>query len=64
MSSKKMAKKKGLLAQVNTSVGLQYRMDNIGQKIYNTKTELVFESPHCYDNLTLCSDFDGLIMAN
>jgi hypothetical protein len=62
MSNKKMVKRKGQLAQVNTSVGLQYRMDNIGQNIYSTKTELEFEieCPSCYDNMTLCSDFDGL----
>ena len=30
--------------------------------IYNTKTELQFEieCPRCYDNMTLCSDFNGL----
>ena len=62
MSSKKMVKRKGQLAQVNTSVGLQYRMDNIGENIYSTKTELEFEieCPSYYDNMTLCSDFDGL----
>jgi len=62
MSSKKMVKRKGLLAQINTSGGLQYRMGNIEQNIYNTKTELEFEieCPRCYDNMTLCSDFDGL----
>jgi len=55
MSSKKMVKRKGQLAQVNTSVGLQYRMDNIGQNIYSTKTELEFEI-ECPSS----SDFDGL----
>jgi hypothetical protein len=62
MSSKKKVKRKGLLAQVNTSAGLQYRMGNVEQNIYNTKTELEFEieCPRCYDNMTTCSDFDGL----
>ncbi|MGB6532873.1 MAG: hypothetical protein WBF33_32685 [Candidatus Nitrosopolaris sp.] len=62
MSSKKTVKRKGLLPQVNTSAGLQYRMGNVEQNIYNTKTELEFEieCPRCYDNMTLCSDFDGL----
>ena len=63
MSSKKTVKRKGLLAQVNTSTGLQYsRMGIVQQNIYNTKTELEFEieCPRCYDNMTLCSDFDGL----
>jgi hypothetical protein len=62
MSSKKMVKRKGLLAHVNTSAGLQYRMGNVEQYIQNTKTELEFEieCPRCYDNMTLCSDFDGL----
>jgi len=34
----------------------------VQQNIYNTKTELEFEieCPRCYDNMTLCSDFDGL----
>jgi len=60
MSSKKMVKKKGLLAQVNSSAWLQYR--NVEQNTYNTKTELEceIECPRCYDNMTLCSDFDGL----
>ena len=68
MSSKKTVKRKGLLPQVNTSavspVGRsgQYRMGNVEQNICNTKTELEFEieCPRCYDNMTLCSDFDGL----
>ena len=69
MSSKKMVKRKGQLAQVNTSVGLQYRMDNIGHNIYKMKTDIYkmktelefeIECPSCYDNMTLCSDFDGL----
>jgi hypothetical protein len=62
MSSKKIVKGKGLPAQVNTSTGLQNRMGNIEKKIYNTKTELEFEieCPRCLDNMTLCSDFDGL----
>ena len=62
MSSKKTVKRKGLLAQVNTSAGLQYRMGNVEQNTYNTKAELEFEieCPRCYDNMTLCSDFDGL----
>ncbi|HYA81979.1 MAG TPA: hypothetical protein VEH06_00825 [Candidatus Bathyarchaeia archaeon] len=62
MSSKKLAKRKGLLAKVNTSCGLQYRMGNVEQNIYNTKTELEFEieCARCYDKMTLCSDFDGL----
>jgi hypothetical protein len=57
-----MVKRKGLLAQVNTSAELQYLMDNVRQNIYNTKIELEFEIeyPRCYDNMTLCSDFDGL----
>jgi hypothetical protein len=62
MSSKKTVKRKGLLAQVNSSAGSQYRMGNVEQNIYNMKTELEFEieCPRCYDNMTLCSDFDGL----
>jgi hypothetical protein len=62
MSSKKTVKRKGLLAQVNSSAGLQYRMSNVEQNTYNTKTELEFEieCPRCYDNMTLCSDFNGL----
>ena len=62
MSNKKTVKRKGLLTQANTSAGLQYRMDIVQQNIYNTKTELEFEieCPRCYDNMTLCSDFDGL----
>jgi hypothetical protein len=61
MSSKKTVKRKGLLAQVNSSAGLQYRMSNVEQNTYNTKTELEFEieCPRCYDNMTLCPD-DGL----
>jgi hypothetical protein len=48
MSSKKTVKRKGLLAQVNSSAGL-HRMGNVEQNIYNTKTELEFESecPRC-----------------
>ena len=62
MSSKKLVKRKELLAQVNTSTGLQYRTGNVEHNTYNTKTELEFEieCPRCYDNMTLCSDFDGL----
>jgi hypothetical protein len=62
MSNKKMIKRKALLAQVNTPAGLQCRMGNVEQNIYNAKTELEFEieCPRCYDNMTLCSDFDGL----
>jgi hypothetical protein len=62
MSSKKIVKRKGLLAQANTSDGLQYRMDNAEQNIHNTKTELEYEieCPRCYYNMTLCSDFDVL----
>jgi hypothetical protein len=62
MSSKKMVKRKELLAQVNSSAGLRYRMSNVEQNTYNMKTELEFEieCPRCYDNMTLCSDFDGL----
>ena len=62
MSSKKIVKRKGLPAQVNTSARLQYRMGNVEQNISNTKTELEFEieCPRCYDSMTLCSDYDGL----
>ena len=62
MSGKKTVKRKGPLAQVNTSAGLQYHMGDIEQNIYKTKTELEFEieCPRCYDNMILCSDFDGL----
>ena len=62
MSSKKTVKRKEVLAQVNSSAGLQYRMSNVEQNTYNTKTELEFEieCPRCYDKMTLCSDFDGL----
>ena len=62
MSSKKLVKRKGLLAQVNTSTGPQYHMGNVEQNIYNTKTELEceIECSRCYDKMTLCSDFDGL----
>ena len=62
MSSEKIVKRKGLLAQVNTSAGLQYRVGNVEQNTYNTKTELEveIECPRCYDNMTLCSDFNGL----
>ena len=62
MSSKKTVKRKGPLAQVNTSAGLQYRMGIVQQNIYNTKAELEFEieCARCYDKMTLCSDFDGL----
>jgi hypothetical protein len=62
MSRKKTVKSKGLLAQVNTSAGLQYRMGNVQQNIYDTKTELEaeIECPHCYASMTLCSDCDGL----
>lgn len=60
MSSKKMVKRRGLLTQINTSSRLQYRRGKVD--IYNTKTELEFEieCPRCYDNMTLCSDFNGL----
>ena len=62
MSSKKIVKRKEMLAQVNTSAGLHYRMGNLEQNTYNTTTELEFEieCPRCYDNMTLCSDFEGL----
>jgi len=47
-----MVKRKGLLAQVNTSSGLQYSMGNLEQNIYKMKTELEFEieCPRCYDS--------------
>jgi predicted RNA-binding Zn-ribbon protein involved in translation (DUF1610 family) len=64
MSSKKIVKGKGLLAQVNTSAGLQYSTDNVQQNIssHHTKAELEFEieCPRCYDSMILCSDCDGL----
>ena len=65
MSSKKTVKMKELLAQVNTSAGLQYRMGNVEQNIYNTKTELEFEieCPRCYDNMTLCSALMAYIIS-
>jgi len=61
MSGKKTVKRKGPLAQVNTSAGLQYNI-GIAQNIYNMKTELEFEieCPRCYDSMILCSDYDGL----
>jgi len=62
MSNKKTVKRKGLLAQINTSAGLQYNIGIVQQNIHDMKTELEFEieCPRCYDNMTLCSDFDGL----
>ena len=56
MSSKKTVKRKGLLAQVNTSAGLQYRMGNVEQNIHNTKTELEFEieCPRCVGSCHPC----------
>ncbi|MGB6528809.1 MAG: hypothetical protein WBF33_11930 [Candidatus Nitrosopolaris sp.] len=64
MSSKKMVKRKGLLTQVNTSTRLQHRRVNVEQNTYNTKRELEFEieCPRCYDNMTLCSDFNWSIL--
>ena len=37
-------------------------MGIVQQNIHDTKTELELEieCPRCYDNMTLCSDFDGL----
>jgi hypothetical protein len=56
-----MVKRKGR-TQNNTSIRLPSQRCEVEQNAYNTKTELQFEieCPRCYDNMTLCSDFNGL----
>jgi len=62
MVRKKPIKSKGMLTQINTSTRSQYRKSRVEQNAYNTQTEIQFEieCPHCYDTMTLCSDFDGI----